>query len=127
VSGTTTPPAAGWSTLLLDQTVWDLVLDASGNIAVASPPYSIAQDVATACRTFLGECYYDTTLGVPYFGEILGRLPPTQLIKQQIVDQALTVPGVTIPVCYLTGFAGRRLTGQIQFTGPDGTTQVAGF
>ncbi len=127
MSGTATPPTAGYNTLLLDTVLWDLCLDANGNIAVAAPPYSIAQDVATACRTFLGEVYYDTTLGVPYYQQILGRLPPVQLIKQQLVDQALTVPGVTNPVCYLTGFAGRRLTGQIQFTGPDGTTQVAGF
>ena len=40
------------NTLLLDLTNWDLLVDASGNIAVASDPYSVAQDVASAVRVF---------------------------------------------------------------------------
>jgi hypothetical protein len=58
-------------TLLLDRSLWDLTLDINGNIAMASEPYAIAQDVASACRTFLGECYYDTSQGVPYFQGML--------------------------------------------------------
>ncbi|AJJ19826.1 hypothetical protein [Yersinia intermedia] len=54
------------NTLLLDRTAWDLVLDANGDIAMASLPYSIAQDVASAIKTFIGECWYDTSQGVPY-------------------------------------------------------------
>ena len=57
--------------LLLDRGAWDLVLDAEGNIAVCEEPYSIAQDVACACRTFKGELIYDVNDGVPYFSEIL--------------------------------------------------------
>ena len=53
-------------TLLLDLTNWDLVLDVNGNIAIARPPYALAQDAASAVKTFQGECYYDTTLGIPY-------------------------------------------------------------
>ena len=34
------------NSLLLDQAQWDIVLDVNGNIALASAPYSIAQDVA---------------------------------------------------------------------------------
>ena len=36
------------NTLLLDRTVWDLLLDGSGNIAIATEPYATAQDVASA-------------------------------------------------------------------------------
>lgn len=32
------------STLLLDTLAWDLAVDAAGNIAVATEPYSLAQD-----------------------------------------------------------------------------------
>jgi hypothetical protein len=118
---------SGYNTLLLDQTVWDLVLDASGNIAVATPPYAVAQDVATACRTFLGEVYYDTTLGVPWRQMILGKLPPLNFIKQQLVTAALTVPGVTNPVVYFSSFTNRKLSGQVQFIDPTGATQAAAF
>ncbi len=50
----------------LDTVAWDLTVDTTGNIAVASNPYSMAQDAASAIRTFQGEVYYDTTLGIPF-------------------------------------------------------------
>ena len=63
-------------TLLLDRTQWDLVQDANGNIALATEPYARAQDVASACRLFRGELWYDTAAGIPYFEDILGKSPP---------------------------------------------------
>ncbi|AMM14253.1 hypothetical protein AX768_09240 [Burkholderia sp. PAMC 28687] len=108
------------NTLLLDQTTWDLCLDASGNEAVASDPYAIAQDVATAVRTFLSECWYDTTLGIPYFQDILGQQPPLSLITAQMQRVALTVPGVGTAVCVIGSFDQRTVTGQIQLTDTDG-------
>lgn len=114
-------------TLLLDTATWDLCLDASGNLAVASVPYATAQDVASACRTFLGEVWYDTTDGVPYLTDILGNFPSLSVVKADLVAAANTVPGVFNPVVYITGFANRVVTGQVQFTDASGTTQVAGF
>ncbi len=113
------------SSLLLDLTNWDLCLDASGNIAVCTAPYSIAQDVATACRTFRGDVFYNTALGIPYFEDILGHQPPLALVKSLIATQAATVPGCNNPVVIITGFANRVLTGQIQFTDSNGATQTA--
>jgi len=63
------------NTLLLDTDKWDLVLDVSGNIAVASDPYSVAQDGASALKLVSGELWYDTTRGVPYFQRIFGKAP----------------------------------------------------
>jgi hypothetical protein len=116
-----------YSTLLLDQTLWDLCLDASGNIAVATPPYSVAQDVASACRTFLGECFYNTSIGIPYFADVLGHTPPLALLKNYLTTAAATVPGCNNPVCYIGSFTNRQVTGQIQFTDSSGTTQTVGF
>lgn len=114
------------NTLLLDTAVWDLVLDGNGNIAMATDPYSLAQDVASACRTFLGEVWYDTTIGVPYFSQILGKRPSLALIKRRLVEAALTVPGCTNPVVYISSVKGRVVTGQIQFTDSNtGALQVA--
>ena len=67
-------------TLLLDVAAWDLVQDALGNIAVATEPYSLAQDAASAIKTFLGECYLDTTYGIAY-GLILGRNYPLHIVQ----------------------------------------------
>ena len=115
------------NTLLLDTTLWDLCLDASGNIAMATDPYSVTQDVASACRTFLGEVWYNTADGVPYFQQVLGQLPPLSFIRAQLVVAALTVPGCTNPTIYFNGLTGRRLTGQVKFTDSNGATQVASF
>lgn len=108
------------NTLLLDQTAWDLVLDANGNIALAGAPYSIAQDVASVTRTFLGECWYDTTQGIPYWQQILGEFPPLQYIAGQLQDAALTVPDVAAAQAVFTSFQGRSLAGQIQIIDTDG-------
>ena len=123
-------------TLLLDRAEWDLVLDSAGNIAVASEPYSLGQDAASAVKTFsdggpggVGECYFDTTLGVPYFTEIF-RGPPASVsrIKQLFVDAALTVPGVSSARCFIAQVSGRMLLGQVQVTPQSGApVQAANF
>lgn len=114
-------------TLLLDVVAWDLVLDLNGNIAVASNPYALAQDAASAIRLFLGELWYDTTQGVPYFQGILGQAPNIALMKSQFAKAALTVPGVTAAKVFISGIHGRRVTGQVQITDKTGATTAATF
>ena len=97
-------------TLLLDRTVWDLVLDTSGNIALASNPYAIAQDVASAVKLFLGECWYDTTKGIPYFDQA-----------------ALTVPEVVQAQCTIVSIKDRVLTGQIEVIDTEGVSHNVTF
>ncbi len=96
---------------------WDLQLDTAGNLAVATGHYAIAQDVASAVRTFLGEEWYDTTAGVPYIEQILGQRPPLQFLKAQFVAAGMTVPGVAGVTCFLTGPGlNREVGGQLQIT-----------
>lgn len=118
--------SAPFSTLLLDVGTWDLTLDANGNIALAAPPYAVAQDVACACRTVLDEVYYDTSLGVDYFGQIFGQTPPASVFQEQFVTAALTVPSVASAICTLTEYdsVSRLAQGQVTFTTNDGQTQA---
>ncbi len=114
-------------TLLLDTMAWDLVLDAFGNIAVADNPYSMAQDVASALKLFNGECYYDTTKGVRYFEDILGKTPPLPLLKSELTDAALTVPGVTFSQAFIVVVQPDRLvTGQVQCQSVAGDFVIVG-
>ncbi len=114
------------NTLLLDAS-WDLTLDASGNIAVATGPYALAQDVASAVRTFQSEVWYDFTFGVPYLQRIFNQTPPQappslQFMKAKYIAVGLTVPGVQSIKCFLTGpDSSRRVGGQLQITDNDGT------
>jgi hypothetical protein len=115
------------NTLLLDTVSWDLLVDVNGNIAMASNPYSLAQDAASAIRTFLGELWYDTSQGIPYFQTVLGFTPPLSYIKAKLVAAALTVPEVTAAQCFISSIQGRVVSGQVQITTSAGQTGVASF
>jgi hypothetical protein len=112
------PPA----TLLLDRTQWDLVVGSDGNIAVAAEPYSLAQDAASAIRTFLGEAYLDTTIGVPYLQQVFGKAVPAAILQSLLVDAALTVPGVASAQVALQQVTNRLVAGQVQVVSTSGTT-----
>lgn len=105
---------AGTNTMLLDTATWDLVLDANGNIAMASEPYSLAQDAASAIKTFAGEVYFDTRIGVPYMADILAKRPSAALMKAEFVEAALTVAGVRSAKCFLVEVSNRIVAGQVQ-------------
>lgn len=123
--------SAPFNTLYLDVAAWDLTADASGNIAMAQPPYALSQDVASACRTFLGELYYDDSLGVPYLGntqdvddpgrQLLGRTPALNILQGALAAAAMTVPDVETAACVISSFDETRTAfGQVQFTTIDG-------
>jgi len=115
------------NTLLLDQSKWDLVIDSAGNIAMAEAPYALAQDVASAVRLFLGELWYNTTAGIPYFDDVLGHLPPLSLLTGYIENAAKTVPGVVTAQCIISAFNSREISGQIQFIDTTGAANGVTF
>lgn len=114
-------------TLLLDVSLWDLCLDASGNIAVATEPYSVAQDAASAIKLFLGELYYDNTKGIPYFEQILGEYPPSSLVEAHVVSAALTVPDVVQARCVGLQLSNRGLSGTVEVIDTTGAAQNVSF
>jgi hypothetical protein len=113
--------------LYLDPQTWDLALDSSRSIAIADEPYRLAQDAACAVRTFAQEVYYDTTQGVPYWQDVLGKFPSLSVVKADLVAAAMTVPGVVSAQVFVTGVSGRTLSGQIQVTDANGVTTAASF
>ena len=115
------------NTLLLDRTDWDLCIDSAGNIALAAPPYALAQDVASAVRLFLGELWYDTTQGIPYWTQVLGQFPPSSLLKSLIAKATLTVPGVVAAQVIIDSFTMRSVTGRILFTDASGGSNAITF
>jgi|SRR5665647_159137 len=114
-------------TLLLDVDSWDLAVDATGNIALANDPYSQAQDAASAIKVFQGECYYNTTKGIPYWTNVLGYMPPQSLIKSYVETAALTVPGTKTAVSEITSFINRKVTGKVLITNTEDQTSGAIF
>jgi len=115
------------NTIFLDPNAWDLTKDSFGNIAMSTDGYALAQDAASAIRTVKGEVYYDTTLGIPYFQQILGFSPPVSLMKAYFVQAALTVPEVATAVCFIASIANRQVTGQVQVRTARGQLAAANF
>ena len=114
-------------TLLLDAVKWDLVKDVSGNIARASEPYSLAQDAASAIKLFARELWYDTSQGVPYFEQILGKANNIALIKAKFTEAAKAVPGAVSAKVFISSFENRVVSGQVQVTDASGVTAAASF
>jgi hypothetical protein len=118
------------NTILLDISTWDYVTDASGNWAMASEPYALAQDVSSAIRLVKGELWYDTTQGIPYLGlngnngTVLGLNPSVSVLQGYFVQAALSVPGVVSATAVIQSFSAttRQVTGQVQFTDSSGNT-----
>jgi hypothetical protein len=111
-------------TLLLDTDKWDIVLDSGANWAIATEPYQVAQDVASAIRLFLGELWYDSSKGVPYLTDILGHSPPPTYFQTLIENAALTVPTVATASCEITSLEERTVAGIVTFTTDNGQTQT---
>lgn len=112
-----------------------MLIDAAGNIAMATNPYSQAQDAASEIRTFSREVFYNTLAGVPYFtagggsgdGAILGQPPNFPLMRAEFTAAAKLVPGVVDAQCYFISFIERELRGQVQITNEAGETAAVGF
>lgn len=104
------------TTLLLDQSNWDLVVDAAGNLAVADNPYARAQDVCSAVRLYKGESYYDAGRGVPYHEKIFGKPLNYDMLNTQFNIAAKSVAGVTDAKTRLTGFTNRGASGILYFS-----------
>lgn len=115
------------ATFLLDRSTWDLVVDLSGDIAMASEPYALAQDAASAIKLFQGELWYDTSLGVPYWSQILGKPPPISLMREKFTQAALTVPGVVAAKVTISSFKNRVIRGKVEVTDRAGAISTAGF
>ena len=106
---------------------WDLALNSAGNIAMASNPYSLAQDAASSCRTAVGDLRFAPTEGIPYFTQVLGQLPPLNDIRSMYVAAALRVPDVVEARVFFSSFTNRTLSGQLQVTDRAGVITATGF
>ena len=115
------------NTIFLLPSTWDFALDNSGNIAMATEPYALAQDAASACLTFIGDLYYAPSAGIPYFASVLGQLPPIAYVKQLYVNAALTVPDVVAAQVFFSSFTNRTLAGQVQISNKTGIIGAAAF
>jgi len=106
---------------------WDLKLDGLGDIAITTDiHYEYAQSVANAARTFLGEVYFQTNIGVPY-QNILGKQIPLSYLTTQLQQAALSVTGVEDAKCIIDDVSRRKVSGRIIFIDTTGAENNVNF
>lgn len=112
-----------YATIALDEN-WDLTIDKNGNIATKTGSEAIAQDIASACATFLGEVYYNNKLGIPYQTEILGKAFSSAYLSGKLEAEARRIKPVTDAAAsvFFDG-ATRKVSAKIMTQTGDGETQ----
>jgi len=115
------------NTLAINVASWDMSVDGSANIAIASGTAAVAQDVASAVSVFLGEMYYDITFGIPYLATVMGQSYAPALVGQYLEQVALTVPTVVSAKAFITSFQNRKISGSIQVIDTTGQTLGISF
>jgi hypothetical protein len=114
----------GTYSLVLNWDTWDLQLDSNNNLALWTDyNSSVAQDAACAIKTFLGDCWYNNTLGLPYFQKVFGQQPPLSYISAKIIAQCLTMANITRAVVLTLG-TKTVLIGATKLTQLTGTVLV---
>lgn len=115
-------------TLFLMPYTWDLSLDTNGNIATATSTYQRAQDIASACRVFTKDMYYQKSAGIPYLESIMGKSAyPIGLYQSELHRAAMSVNGVVSARIKLNQLTDRKLTGMIEFTDIENNTATVGL
>lgn len=70
------------------------ILIASGQLSLISGVDEITQNVLQNLRTFLTEWFLDTTVGVPWFQQILVKNPERSKVDAVLINAILSTPGI---------------------------------
>ena len=115
-------------TIFLLPTTWDITLDSAGNLAVATEEYQQAQDIASSCRVFYGDDFYNKNDGIPYLESILGKSSyPIALYQRNLHDRSMLVNGIVSAEVQLQRLDNRVLSGSIIFTNENGIQGTVGL
>lgn len=84
----------------LDTGSWDIYLDPTGNLAMldnATPGRFadlVCQRVRHRLQTFMGECFLDTSVGIPYYTEVLKKNPDMRRVRALLLATISGVEGI---------------------------------
>jgi len=72
---------------------WDLELE-DNSFRLTTGADAIAQHLKAKFQLFLGEWFLDTSIGVPYYEDILIKKPSFVVVQEILKDVILETPGV---------------------------------
>ena len=73
----------------------DMYLTQQGDISMSTDLQAVLEECAQAARTLLGECIYDTTIGIPYQQVVWVGVPNISQLTAALRAAFLNVVGVT--------------------------------
>ena len=79
--------------LLLDDSTWDLVTDAT-DLQLVKGAAAIRQHLAQRLKTFLGEWFLDLRKGVPYLQQVLVKNPDPVVLDSMFKSEIIHTPGI---------------------------------
>jgi hypothetical protein len=66
----------------------------NNNLVLVEGREFVQQNLKQRLQTLLGECELDTSLGIPYIEEILGKRRQQSIVENILKDAILSTPGV---------------------------------
>jgi len=94
--------------LAIDPVTNDLFLRPDGSLAVVRGAEAVGQHVRQRLKTFSGEWFLDTTAGVPWLDEILGRGYDPALAEAVVKGEVLDTDAVTEITSFSVRFDRQR-------------------
>lgn len=91
--------------LAIDQATNDLYFDAGSSLVLARDALAVGQHARQRLMTFEGEWFLDTTAGVPWLTQILGKGQDPALAEAVVKANLLGTDGVTEITSFSVGFA----------------------
>lgn len=90
--------------LAIDPVTNDLFLASDGNLATVTDAEAVGQHAKQRLSTFQGEWVYDTTAGVPWLSQILGKGYDPALAESVVKAELLDTDGVEEITSFSVGF-----------------------
>ncbi len=114
------------SDLTMDLSTNDLLVT-NGDLSLVSGVDAITQDLQQSLQVWAGEWFLDTTVGIPYRQQILVKNPNLDLVQADLVNAALSVPGITEVTSFTFNYdsTNRSITVQIEANTSSGQTITA--
>lgn len=75
--------------------VWKRLPDGTFDLVMAEGADAVAQQIKIVLKTFMGEWFLDTTVGIPYFEDILKKNPRSEVVETVLRGKIASVTGVT--------------------------------
>lgn len=97
--------------LFIDQDTNDLTVGPDNNLRLAMSVEAVGQHVRQRLKTFYGEWFLNTEVGVPWLDRILGRRYDPALAEAVVKAEILNTPGVVEITSFSVSFVDdpRRL------------------